>query len=82
VTLAIIAALKQMETVFLLTRGGPGNETQFVANYLYDMAFRSFRFGYGNSLGVVFIVICLIATVTLNKLFKEKEVGEKVKKAS
>lgn len=73
VTLAIISALKQMETVYLLTRGGPGNETQFMANYLYEQAFKSFRYGYGNSISVVFIVICLVATVVLNKVFAEKE---------
>lgn len=74
VTLAIIAALKQMETVYLLTNGGPGNETQFLANYLYKQAFSSFKYGYGNAISVVFIVICLTITVILNKLFQEKEV--------
>lgn len=36
VTMAVISALKQMETVYLLTNGGPGNSTQFAANYLYQ----------------------------------------------
>ena len=72
VTLAIIAALRQMETVFLLTRGGPGNETQFLATYLYEQAFRMFRFSYGNTISVIFILICLAATVALNKLFAER----------
>ena len=36
VTMAVISALKQMETVYLLTNGGPGNQTQFAANYLYQ----------------------------------------------
>jgi raffinose/stachyose/melibiose transport system permease protein len=74
VTLAIIAALKQMETVYLLTNGGPGNETQFLANYLYKQAFSSFKYGYGNAISVVFIIICLAITVALNKMFQEKDV--------
>lgn len=73
VTMAIISALKQMETVYLLTNGGPGDSTQFAANYLYQQAFKAFRYGYGNAIGVVFIVICLVATVGLNKLFAEKK---------
>lgn len=73
VTLAIISALKQMETVYLLTGGGPGNETQFVASYLYQQAFSSFKYGYGNAIGVVFILICLLANVILNRVFREKE---------
>lgn len=73
VTLAVIAALKQMETVYLLTNGGPGNETQFLANYLYKQAFNSFKYGYGNAISIIFVIICLIATVVLNKVFAEKE---------
>ena len=73
VTMAIISALKQMETVYLLTAGGPGDRTQFVANYLYQQAFKAFKYGYGNAIGVVFIVICLIVTVVLNNIFKDKE---------
>ena len=73
VTLAIISALKQMETVYLLTNGGPGNETQFMATYLYKQASGSYKYGYGNAISVVFIVICLAATVLMNKLFAERK---------
>lgn len=74
VTMAVISALKQMETVYLLTNGGPANSTQFAANYLYQQAFSAFKYGYGNAIGVVFIIICILATVVLNTIFKEKEV--------
>ncbi len=73
VTMAVISALKQMETVYLLTGGGPGNSTQFTANYLYQQAFKAFRYGYGNAIGVIFIIICLVVTVLLNKVFADKE---------
>lgn len=73
VTMAVISALKQMETVYLLTNGGPGNSTQFTANYLYQQAFKAFKYGYGNAIGVVFILICLVMTVLLNKLFAEQD---------
>lgn len=73
VTMAIISALKQMETVYLLTGGGPGDSTQFAANYLYQQAFKAFKYGYGNAIGVVFIVICILVTVGLNVLFAQKK---------
>ncbi len=73
VTLAIISALKQMETVYLLTNGGPGNETQFLANYLYKQAFSSFRYGYGNAISVVFVIICILATCLLNFVFPKED---------
>ncbi|MCD7956282.1 MAG: sugar ABC transporter permease [Lachnospiraceae bacterium] len=73
VTMALISALKQMETVYLLTDGGPGNETQFLASYLYKQAFSSYKYGYGNAISVVFILICLLANLILQKAFQEKE---------
>ena len=73
VTMAVISALKQMETVYLLTNGGPGNSTQFAANYLYQQAFKAFKYGYGNAIGVVFIIICLLTTVGLNKVFEDRD---------
>lgn len=83
VTMAVISALKQMETVYLLTNGGPGNSTQFTANYLYQQAFKAFKYGYGNAIGVIFIMICLLATVFLNKVFEERDINpRKVKGAA
>ena len=76
VTMAVISALKPTETVYLLTNGGPGNSTQFAANYLYQQAFKAFKYGYGNAIGVVFIIICLIVTVLLNKVFEDKDVAK------
>lgn len=73
VTMAVISALKQMETVYLLTNGGPNNSTQFAANYLYQQAFKAFKYGYGNAIGVVFIIICVLATVALNTIFRDKQ---------
>ena len=73
VTLAVISALKQMETVYLLTNGGPGNETQFMASYLYQQAFSSYKYGYGNAISVVFIIICLASTGMLNWIFRERK---------
>lgn len=73
VTMAVISALKQMETVYLLTNGGPGNSTQFAANYLYQQAFKAFKYGYGNAIGVIFIIICLVTTVVLNRIFADRD---------
>jgi raffinose/stachyose/melibiose transport system permease protein len=72
VTLAVISALKQMETIYLTTNGGPGNSSQFLANYLYIKAFTSYQYGYGNAISVLFVVVCLLVTFILNKLLKQE----------
>lgn len=73
VTLAVISALKQMETIFLMTDGGPGNSSQFIANYLYQQAFRNYRYGYANAISVVFVVICLLATLVYNRVMSMQD---------
>jgi raffinose/stachyose/melibiose transport system permease protein len=70
VTLAIITALKQMETVFLTTNGGPGDSTQFLAVYLYNKAFSASQYGYANAISILFIVVCLIATYLSNRFIR------------
>ncbi|GMK37465.1 putative ABC transporter permease protein YurN [Paenibacillus sp. CCS19] len=67
-TLAIITALKQMETVFLTTNGGPGDSTQFLAVYLYNKAFSASQYGYANAISILFIIVCLLATYLSNRL--------------
>jgi raffinose/stachyose/melibiose transport system permease protein len=74
VTLAIISALKQMETIFLTTNGGPSNATQFLGNYLYQRAFIYQQYGYGNALSVLFVIVCVVANISLNKLIRNREI--------
>ena len=76
-TLAVISALKQMETVFLTTRGGPGNQTQFLANYLYKRAFDNYEYGYGNAIAALFVIICFVATYAMRYLIPSEELQEK-----
>ncbi len=58
----ITSCLKQMEIVLLSTQGGPGDLTEFVAHYLYRQAFTASRFGYGNAISIVFVLVALLVT--------------------
>ena len=60
--IGIISCLKQMEIVYLSTNGGPGDTTQFIANYVYIKAFTYSQYGYGNALSVLFVVIAVALT--------------------
>lgn len=73
--LAVVAAFKQMETVFLMTGGGPANSTQFLSTYLYSKTFREGLYGYGNAISILLVVICLLVTLFMDKLLK-REIGE------
>jgi raffinose/stachyose/melibiose transport system permease protein len=73
--IGLISCFKQMETVYLSTGGGPGDLTQFLANYLYIKAFVSGQYGYGNALSVLFVIVCILGTCLLNR-FTRSDVGE------
>jgi raffinose/stachyose/melibiose transport system permease protein len=72
VIIDIISCLKQMEIVYLSTEGGPGDITQFVANYLYIKAFKYSEYGYGNAISVIFFVVA-IGLVLLTRRFTQRE---------
>ena len=63
IVIDVISSMKQMELIFLSTNGGPGMLTQFVSVYLYQKAFASGEYGYGNALSVLFVAISVGLTL-------------------
>ena len=52
----------------LLTSGGPKNATMTIMYYIYYNAFKLYRYGYGNAMGVVLAVIIAILSAVQFKL--------------
>jgi len=67
----VISSFKQMEMIFLSTEGGPGGTTQFLAVYLYLRAFRFGEFGYGNAISILFVLIAVLVTIFIQRIFKK-----------
>ena len=67
----VISSLKQMEMIYLSTEGGPGGTTQFLAVYLYLRAFKYGEYGYGNAISVLFVVIAVLSTFVIQRVFKK-----------
>jgi len=67
----VISSLKQMEMVYLSTEGGPGGTTQFLAVYLYQRAFRYREYGYGNAISVLFVLLAILLTILIQRMFKK-----------
>jgi raffinose/stachyose/melibiose transport system permease protein len=67
----VISSLKQMEMVYLSTEGAPGGTTQFLAVYLYQRAFKYGEYGYGNTISVFFVLIAVLMTLLIQRLFKK-----------
>jgi ABC-type sugar transport system permease subunit len=58
---------KTYDTVFILTRGGPGNFSKTVPIYMTETAFINSEFGYSAAMGVILTVTIMLIIVTLRK---------------
>ena len=48
---------------YAITGGGPGNESRSIVQYLYETAWKAFRFGYASSIAVALAVIMITVTI-------------------
>ena len=56
----------------LLTLGGPNNSTMTIMYYIYYNAFKLYKYGYGNAMGVILAIIIAILSAIQFKLGEEK----------
>ena len=56
----------------LLTSGGPNNSTMTIMYYIYYNAFKLYKYGYGNAMGVILAIIIAILSAIQFKLGEEK----------
>lgn len=54
----------------LLTSGGPNHSTDTIMYYIYYSAFKLYKYGYGNAMGVVLAVIIAVLSAVQFKLAK------------
>jgi len=64
----LIEASKIMETVYVLTSGGPGTATETASYYIYIRGLRDFQIGYAASMSVTYLVMMIVALTIIAKL--------------
>jgi multiple sugar transport system permease protein len=69
----VIAQFQVFGQPFIMTTGGPGRGSYTVIYYLYEIAWRSFRMGYGAAIAVALAVIMAVFT-----LFQFRFLGQRV----
>lgn len=60
--ITFIAALRVFGMIFVLTRGGPGRETEVVSILIYEQAFRLRQTGYSTAMALVLTAFILIVS--------------------
>ena len=75
VVIRLIEASKIMETVYVLTSGGPGTATETSSYYIYIRGLRDFQIGYAAALSITYLVIMIVALTIIAKLLVRIFVG-------
>lgn len=72
VIMAIIGSFQVFTQAFVMTGGGPGDDTRFYVLYLYNLAFDVYEMGYASALAWVLLIIILILTAVTLKVGGKK----------
>lgn len=67
-TLSMIYGLRQFENVYLMTNGGPDNNTSVMVLYLFKEV-SNMNYGLANAAGVILILVGSIFIITIKKFF-------------
>jgi multiple sugar transport system permease protein len=60
--LQTIGSFQVFTQAYLITRGGPMDETLFMVLYIYNKAFMSSQMGYASAMSWVLLLVIVIAT--------------------
>jgi len=59
----VISSFKVFSQIQVMTEGGPAGSTSVLAYYVYESAFRFYRFGYASAIALVLFVIVIAFTL-------------------
>jgi raffinose/stachyose/melibiose transport system permease protein len=72
--LNIIGGLKLFDVILALTGGGPGNASQSMSTFMYDLYFAKQDAGYAATQGILMTLIILVLSLSALIYFRSKEV--------
>jgi multiple sugar transport system permease protein len=68
--LLVIGGFNVFTSVFLITAGGPNDETQVLLTYMYRQAFTFLDFGYASSISFILTAIVFVLSLAQLRLFR------------
>ena len=68
VILMVVGGLTTFDTVLILTQGGPDNDTNVTAYYMYVQAFQNFNYGEASAIALVLVVIATVISLVVVRL--------------
>lgn len=71
--LIITGSLKYYDLVAVMTSGGPNHATELMSTYMFQQGFRTLKYGYSATIGVILLLLSIFALLISDLIFKSKE---------
>ena len=68
IIIRLIEASKIMDTIYVLTSGGPGTATETSSFYIFIKGLREFQMGYSAALSFTYLVIMIVSLTIIAKV--------------
>jgi len=68
--LAVVGSFKSFDVPYVMTWGGPGVSSSFLAIYMFKAAFLKSEIGLGTTIGIIILLLALIGTRVINRVFE------------
>ena len=73
VTLGLIGCFQVFDQIYVMSNGGPVNATTTLSYYIYNSAFKYFRFGYASAASIVLFLIILAFTILQRRVIQPEQ---------
>lgn len=74
IPLWLAAGLRQYDYSYVATSGGPGHATESVAFYIYNYLFPYNKVGYGQTVAVLYLIVCIIISNLVTRALRKREI--------
>ena len=74
IPLWLAAGLRQYDYSFVATNGGPGHASESVAFYFYNYLFPYNKVGYGQTVALVYLVVCILISNLVTRALRKREI--------
>lgn len=61
--LQVLASLKVFDQIYQMTAGGPGGTTRSTVQYIFEVGFTGYRFGYSSAISYIFFALIVIISI-------------------
>lgn len=79
-TILVVLLMRMMDsfrvfdTVFILTRGGPGISTQTISMYTYQLAFTNLNFEKAGALSLIATIVLVLLSIVMARILRQNDV--------